>query len=96
MFGGGDDDKDDTDFSWGGIGGDDDTAWGGDLNDINAEDFGDLADRYVEGPGGGESVQEFYDINSLMEYLEGTPETVLKFWLDPEEEVYYVERYDSV
>lgn len=96
MFGGGDDDNEEGDFSWGGVGGESDSSWGGDLGDPEyfSEDIGGLEERLIDEPSD-EFVQEFYDIDSLIEYLEGTPESVLKFYIDPEEEVYYVYRFDS-
>lgn len=93
-FGKGDDDDNDKDFSWGGVGGDDSVGWGGDFQAEEYRDLDGLEDRIIDTPGD-EYVQEFYDINALMEYVEGTPETVLKFYVDPEEEVYYVYRFDS-
>lgn len=94
MFG--KDDNEDEDFSWGGVG-DDSTSWGGDLNaDYSELDaLGDFADRILDNPGGGEFVQTFFDANSLMEYLEGTPESVLQFEISEDGEEFYVYRFDS-
>jgi hypothetical protein len=92
---GGDDSEEDDDFSWGGVGGDDSTGWGGDFASEEFSELGDMTDRVIDNPGSGEFVQTFYDINSLMEYLEGTPESVLQFEIDDEYEAFHVYRFDS-
>lgn len=96
LFGSGDSDNDADNSPWGGEE-DDSFGWGGDVSDITSfEELGDIEERIIEsGVGDGEFVQEFYDVNALMEYLEGTPESVLKFIIDPDQEVYYVYRYNS-
>ena len=53
-------------------------------------------DRIIEDPGGGEYVQEFYDLQQALDYVEPAPEGILMIVIDPDEnEVYHVYRFDS-
>lgn len=73
----------------------------GEVHWTNSPDIGDLSDyssleeRITEDTTGGEFVQEFYDLQGVLDYVEGTPENVLQIVMDAEQAVYYVYRFSS-
>lgn len=66
-----------------------------DMEESDSHEYLEISERIIDDGGGGEYVQEFYDLSGVMDYLSGTPESVLKVVLDKDEEVYYVYRFPS-
>lgn len=97
IFGDGDDDI----TSWGGDG--DNVSWSYDVDGSDFSDMADLEERLIEMPdtgtdatiAGAEYVQEFYDLQAVLDYVEGTPANILQIAVDPEENIYYVYRFAS-
>ena len=81
-------------FSWDN-GEDDVPHWGNMPDSDDISDYTSLEERITDDAQGGEFVQEFYDLQGVLDYVEGTPENVLQIMLDPEQAVYYVYRFPS-
>lgn len=80
-------------FSWG-EDNSDTMHWSPDVGE-DISDYSSLEERFIEDSKGGEYVQEFYDLQGVLDYVEGTPENVLMIMFDPEQAVYHVYRFPS-
>jgi hypothetical protein len=80
-------------FSWG-EDNSDTMHWSPDVGE-GIGDYSSLEERFIDDATGGEFVQEFYDLQGALDYVEGTPENVLMLLFDAEQQVYYVYRFPS-
>lgn len=90
-------DDDETDKIFGIENDDNDFSWSPDLSGDLGETDMELADLYAsrsDASGGGEHASTIFGANELINYLEGTPENILRF-VEVDEGVYEIYRYPS-